>query len=442
MTLAALLLSLVALGDDLPGDPRLDVTRVGDRVDAYVGEPIGVRVALTLDEAFVDEQLVSMFRRPLDLPVHVDAPWWGDPALGTWLDALPPDGGVTLALGDDAVTARRTTDAEGRAVYVVERWLVPDASGLFTLEPTTLRYAYATSFREDLLAGRVPEDRRDVDLPAEGFEYAVIPRPPSPSPTLDVGATGPVSLSVDAPVRDAEVGEAFTLRVVVEGEAPLVGFEVPAALTTLEGLHVLGTLVDAPDPRTRVVTLELERSDRRVTAIPSIAISAFDPTPPAGHRRVSVDAIPLDVAASDDVPATTTDPLADTATVSAPVDASPRWPWALGGLVVGWLLARLAGGPRGVDRSPARDVARAASRAGDDPEAQLLAAIAARLGRAPGAVAGRDVRDDLVASGLAEDAADRASDLAERLVASRYGGSAVPDAAASVATVLASLRAD
>lgn len=441
-TAAALVLSLAALAaphqDAPPGEARVTVTRLGARDDAYVGEPVGVRLVVAFERTFVDERLVPLFRRPLDLPVHVDAPWLDE---GTWLDVPPPPDAATatLALGDDAVRAVVAPRDDGRVEYVVERWLVPEAPGVVTLGPTTLSYAHATAFRDDLIAGRVPEDRSDAEVSAEPLDVGVRPRPPSPTPRLDVGATGPLTLDVEASTRAAGLGEAFTLRATLVGSAPLAAFEVPAALTEIDGFHVLGTLVDAPDPRTRVVTIELERVDRRVDAVPPLTVSVFDPTPPAGHRRLSTSPIPLDVVA----PA----PVVDDAAPSeprAPLDEAPRWPWALGGVVVGWLLARLGGAGRTSSAPrPARrpSAGKAARSQGGGAEARLLAALSAATGRPRASVAGRDVADELVSLGVAPDVARRASDLAERLTASRYGGAPVPDAERAVDDVVAALDA-
>ncbi len=430
-----LALSVVAPPDEAPL-PTIGLERIGAaRAEVFVGEPVGVRVVVTLDASFRSDQLVPLFRRPLDLPVQIEAPWFESNDLDVvWLDVPHAGANASVAFGDSEALAAFEVRGDEH-VFTLERWFVPSTPGRLEFAAPSLRYAYATSFRDDLVAGRVPDDRREGAVTAAPLEWGVRPRPPAPQPATDLGCTGPVTIAVTAARTDAAVGEPFTIALTVQAAHPLHGFVPPASLAAIRGFAVIGTLVATPDPRTRVVTIELERSSDLVDAIPPLEVSAFDPSPPEGHRQLATAAIPLDVELaareSGEGEAVSDHSSAPEVDRRPPAAAGQPWLWALAGLVLGWLGStwwrRRRSAPARVAVAPSRP---APGPVHDDPTAErtLLAALSTRTGRSREALIGPSLADDLADAGMSRDVAERAAGLLEQLVAARYGGAPVADA--------------
>jgi hypothetical protein len=64
--------------DEEPGDAWASLQTVAD-ADAYVvGQVIDLRLRLSLDVEFFATRALPLFRRPMDLPLQIEAPWWDE----------------------------------------------------------------------------------------------------------------------------------------------------------------------------------------------------------------------------------------------------------------------------------------------------------------------------------------------------------------------------
>ena len=409
------------------------------RREVYVGEVVPLALRIELDRAFLEERMIQPFRRRLDVPVQVEAPWRGEPA-GARLLPPAPVAGPTLAVGDDVVTARRLDSGTDRVVLELVRELAPTRPGTLALPAPALRLAHATRFRQDPFAGRVPEDRVDSLVRGAPLELTVRPLPELGRPAGFTGAVGPLELSADASPRALRAGETLRLWLRVEGPGDLSRFD-PPRLDRLPGFHALG-LLDEPQAGARLLTYDLVPESPRVDAIPPIELPVFDPTPPAGYRVLRTESIPIEVAPAADAPAATSAPPGSRGPREDPARPalSPPAVAALSFLALALAVLALALGRRratpGEEEAPARAAtALEAELAGE--EVDVLAAFTRYLARLldcpPPAVESPDLAARLVRAGLSRDAAARAKELFDRLLAARYGdvaaaGAPPPDA--------------
>jgi len=120
------------------------------------------------DTVFFAEKALQLFRRPLEVPLELSAPWWDAPGD---LEPIPSErgesgSGPTLVLNGHVVKSELmgTVTVEGRTFtrLALRRRVRAPGPGVFRLPNALARFAHATRFREDFLSGRVPVDRRDA----------------------------------------------------------------------------------------------------------------------------------------------------------------------------------------------------------------------------------------------------------------------------------------
>lgn len=455
--------SAAARADDGDAAARAFVEVTSARPTCYVGERVRLRLRVGYDEAFFRDHGVALYRRTLDLPVHVRA---GLDALPSARVLPPSEAGpasdarrVTIALDDDVVAADRGPDVErgGRrlASLDVETSLVFDAPGEVRIDAPTLRFAWASRFEDDLVAGDVPLDRRDVTVAGAPLALRVLPLPEEGRPAGFTGAVGSFTVEADANPRDVAVGEPVRLVLRIRGDGDLAGFETPrlADLAGLEGFHVLGALDDR-DARTRTIAWDLAPVRDGALEVPPIAFPVFDPEPPAGYRVLSTNPIPLVVRRAARGPEGT-EPVrerGDEASGPSPLLVGALAAAAAGVLVV--VLTRLRslrGSAAGADpRAAPASLAAAALLGGklvgtDEVAAAFADYLAARLGCPPGAVVSPDLGRRLEAAGVASELAARTAEAMDALTAARYGrgrdaSTAAPDVRALVLEIEAAFE--
>jgi len=312
---AACLLLAAPLGAQELSDLRLaeDLTKRGvafvehgtARDTFVVGESFELVLVIALERTFLEQQLIQLFQRKLDLPVQIQAPWLSV-LDGTDLGAFPePADGVRLALGEELVRARRLSDElrEGRAFarFELARPCRATRVGPLLLAAPVLRLAYAETFADDFLEGRVPRDRHDALVHGAVRALTILPPPEEGRPIDFSGAIGSFSLTARASRTELAVGEALTLELEVAGTGDLSDALAPR-LEGLSGLRVLGELLER-EPARVVVRYDLAAERPGALTIPAQSYATFDTTPPAGYRSVTSAPIPLSVTPAPAAPA-------------------------------------------------------------------------------------------------------------------------------------------
>ena len=165
--LAMLLAAAPLAADEAQGRAQIAVLAP---TDVVLGEVFPVAVHVTIDRPFFDARAVALFRQPVDVPLHVRAPWRD--AIAGLQSVAPPHGalGPTIRIAvDDAVVPaalESTLGGAGRQRLVVVRWFRAARAGAVELPGARLRFAHATRFEEDFFGGRTPIDRADATIDA------------------------------------------------------------------------------------------------------------------------------------------------------------------------------------------------------------------------------------------------------------------------------------
>jgi len=435
--------------DDVPVEDRVALMVFTETRPRYVGEVIRVHLWIGYDATWFGEHAVRTFLRPMDVPMQVEVPWWLVLPGTVPVDRVPVDADGehrSFALNDVVTRAYVGGRPRVRTFYdeaplsderpenkfttlALERTFVATGAGDLVLPAPTLRFAYATEFLDDLVGGRRPVDRRDVEVRGGPLTIEVMPLPEAGRPSEFVDAVGTFSVAVAVDRHEVEVGRPFRLTLRVKGNGNLASIASPR-LDAVAGFHVYG-VTDDRGPATRTIVFDVAAIDPAVKQFPPIPFAFFSPEPPAGYRVVRTTPIPLTVR-----------PAAGATTPIGSVPGSPertpglvQEPWFLwlSGTLVVLLIAALTLRAKGrakaaaaIDPATARALAagdvfrtRVSNPDGDAAEA-FAEFLAARLGSAAAAVITPDLRARLGAAGAPDDLADHAAATLERLVAARY----------------------
>ncbi|MCC6671831.1 MAG: BatD family protein [Planctomycetes bacterium] len=458
LALAAIVGGVAAQGSQPPARaPRAFVTLAAARTRVFVHEPVTLVLRVGVDREFFARSAVPLFRRELDVPLQVVAPWLrGVPGLQALPDAAA-DGGVVqrIALNDDVALAEPVGEETraGRAFTVLEvrRRLLPGRAGGFTLEAPRLRYAFATRFADDFVTGRQPLDRSEAEVRGVDLRLEVDPLPESGRPPGFTGAVGRFTVRAGAEPRGVRVGESLALEFTVAGEGNL-GFFAAPSLAGLDGFHVRG-VIELARPGERAFRYDLAPLREDVREVPAIPFVFFDPGPPPGYRLVRSAALPLRVGAAggaiasapagiDGRPAVAgVNDLFPPRAVPAPAGAggppaampvtgmvlAVLGPW-LGGLWLLWWRRARERARREPEEARARAAAEAfRARLADpaaDPGEALIEYLAARLRSGAAAVLAPELPGRLERAGVPAALAARAARCLEALTALRYRGGA------------------
>lgn len=263
---------------------------------AFVGEGVGVDVVLAFDGPWFAEHGIVWTRQPLDLPVHVQVPWLHrDDDRSALL--VPPSAGeatLRLAVGDRVVSAvllpERT--AFGLLQARLRTRVVAHRPGELELGKVEARYAYASAFRDHLLRGREPVDRREVRVAGDGPERIAVQPLPSPAPDGFFGAVGAFTVAAACDREEVCVGEVFRIELTLRGDGDLSRC-APLPPPNLPGCHVEGIVERAIDGG-RVYELDVLALRAGGEHLPPLSVVTFAPAERAYVQCVSAP-VPLRV---------------------------------------------------------------------------------------------------------------------------------------------------
>ena len=427
----------------------------------YVHERIELQLLVAVEERFAATQLIQPFRRELDVAVRVEAAWLDELAGAVAVDAeaavSDTESRLSLVINDRRADAIRGEDrvVGGRRFTVLEisRTYRCDRPGRLAIPAPTLRYVYATRFREDFVSGRVAQDPREASVFGNTFALRIVPLPVAGRPPTFTGAVGRFSIEAATATRRLLVGESFKLVLRIGGRGNLEFFE-PPRLAALKRFHVYGQIEDR-NANGRTITYDLVPLTDEVAALPGIAFSFFDPARPGRYHTLHTEPISIDVrpgsagsrllalpdgevtpavAGHNDIfdlkSAAPGSSLGARSLPAALLVGAVLAPWVL---AFGFLFRRRTHARRRRDseRSRARDEAaafRSRSRAAatDRDLADAFSAyLAARLRCSIAEVIAPELPQRLVDAGVPEGLADRTATRLDDLVAVRYGGAAV-----------------
>lgn len=436
----SILCTTLAMSSFSAAQEQAYVQTLAEKSSYYVQEEITIRLRFGIEPSFLQNQLIQPFRRRLDLPVQIEATWL------TTITGTAPVGPSFVLNGEHRIAEQLHDDSSFEAAQV-ETILRVAEPGELRLKAAVMRYAYADSFVEDLLGGRVPEGRHQSVSTGNELRLQIMPLPVAGRPLEFTGAVGEFSLRIEANPGTIEVGESFKLTLHLEGRGNLDSFDLPR-LDRLTDFHLYGQ-IEERSAAGRKVTYDLAPLHAQVRVFPAIAFAYFDPNEPASYHRLLTEPIPLQVIASAERPVRVAPPTVDRSlprendifdirrvpTEVTLVQAGNIPPALLVlTLLAPWLLAAGFWSFRRVQariRSrPALEPVRAEVTsfkqriaAGNADLGDTLAAyFAARLGCQPAAIIAPDLDARLVAAGIPRELAARCVATLDDCVDARYGG--------------------
>lgn len=340
---------------DVTGEGYAFVEMTTPRDTCFVQELIRLRIRFGFDARFLRDNMVQPFRQHLDVPAQLQAPWLerlpgtiareGEAARpGTIaregeaarLGGAGDEKRLSCALNESVAGAAQVEDRliDGRlfTVLEIERSVLPTRSGEMAVPAPVLRFAYATSFEDDFVRGRVGTDRHDAFVRGGRLTLAIRALPEDGRPPEFTGAVGHFRVEAEADPRELAAGESLALSLRIEGEGNLELFDAPR-LDRLAGFHLRGQ-TEKRSTTLRTVRYDLAPLGEEVTEVPSIPFAFFDPSPPGGYRSVRTRPIPIEVRPAH----------ADTGLDPVTSASAPRTPSLalLAGVVLGFALLAIA----------------------------------------------------------------------------------------------------
>lgn len=418
----------------------------------WVGQVFETRVAVRMARSTI-ERLAPISRRPLDLPMRLEAPWLeGGPGMRPFGPLSLGSGGApcTTVVNGRAVRAGLSRPAGDTRELVLSRRFVAERPGVLGLEAPVLRFELGVRYEEDLVRGRVAVERRAVEV--RGRPLAVnVAELPRPRPRGFTGLVGRIRLEAQVAPRRLAVGDVLALRLRIAGEGDLWTF--PAPRPRWPGWHLRGLreLPPAPGEAVRTLHYEFVVEDPGVDAVPELVVPYFDPGPPPGYRHARTRPIPVVVrggrlarsgAESTPTGGEATPGLRPIATRTGDARDLPRWrrrpsalflglaavaPWSL--LVLAWWWRRRRRGrPARRRRRRLREARRRLERAREEAAVReaFVAALAILLERRRAAVVCPRLAERLRARGASPAAAREAERVLDHLLASRHAGRPSP----------------
>ncbi|MEC9048561.1 MAG: hypothetical protein VYA51_11150 [Planctomycetota bacterium] len=268
---------------------------------AVLGEPVIVTVTVSWERAWFDEYAVAMVRRRADVPWHLTLPWLQS---GSPWDAevlAPPPSSSSIVVGVSGVGVRAIAlpddvrDGRAFARLQVRTRLVPQEAGVLNLAPANVRFAYATEFRDHLLRGREPVDRREATVSSAARRVRV-GSIAAAAPAGYCGAVGDFNVELVSGGYEVAVGQVFEVVMTIAGDerTNLRGFDKPT-FAGLDGFHLQGVL-EEPLEAARRFRLSLIPLREGMDAVAGISFVTYSPEK-GMFERLGGGAVPVRVIA-------------------------------------------------------------------------------------------------------------------------------------------------
>jgi hypothetical protein len=442
----------------------------------FIGQECKVRLLVFVESKFLKEQMVQMFRQEVDLPVQVSWDW--PTTFPGFISAESDAEEFTSFVLNGRIAGARKIASQSVGGRTYERFeilhsLLAEKSGDWVIPPVTLRYAFGTRFSEDLIQGRIAEDRQEGRVRSEPVHLRVVLLPASgPHPSF-TGAIGRFAMKSELlPEKDLSLApsstsdladQQFSLRLTIHGSGNLKSVVAPE-WSASTGFHALGFVEDAApfqsNSRTFLYTLVPLKSGMK--EIPALEFCYFDPAPPAGYRTVfseSVELPSLTRASSPSNSALESIQAEESASTERGVAASGGtvdfviyfmllFPWLLLILILlrflppsrrpVWMQRLHSRYPRDFT-VPGLPEAQVQLNSEFDPLTKYLSSA---LNISPAAVICPKLKERLCENGLEPELATKTLELHERLLAKRYGGPDCPELDEDLPALLRQLQAE
>jgi hypothetical protein len=441
--LALITLAFAAVPIQEPMQPLAFVEIEPAEGERWAGEVEEIIIRFGIETELADARLISVFRRPLDLPVRLDTQAWNE---NSYVLMIPQRGelgdGPSFAWDGDLAYAQGSVEERAGTrfrVYTV-RARVEFASGVshgslnqnLEFDPARLHLSYATEYETDFLGERVPVSEERLVVKSAPFFRELKELPIGSLRSMQSsGLLRETKLTATVTPSEVDAGDEFQLEVLVEGELLPSSVDLihPAEL----GWKLLGELQVEEGAKQQRYRFDGRAEQAGTIEFLPFRLVRFDPD--AGEYRQDLsEQLTLRVrgsAAQASVESTPTEPMPSQLPLETTATAKQSLPVWVHWLLGAGLLALAAWGRQVMRQSAHRRETGAVAGADHDSDRRdrepLEAWLAAQLGWKPAQLVDLALRARLLAVGVPQELATATADFLQAAEAARYGGPLASD---------------
>jgi hypothetical protein len=415
--------------------------------EVWTGQIEEITIRFGIEAELIEDRLISVFHRPLDLPVRLDTQAWNDEFSIAMLPMRgEPADGLSFAWDGELAYARESTqDREGTRYRVFEVQAFVESGGVHSgswrypeyieTKPALLHLAYATAFETDFLGERVPvsEQRLVVESPPLRRRLRELPQGGGLKALQSSGVFREAKLTATITPSEVAIGEEFQIEVRVEGPLFMPGLDLihPAEL----GWTLLGELELEQEPTVRRYRFDGRAEQAGELEFVPFRLVRFDPDL-GEYRQDFSERLTLQVrgaVAGNNASAGPRGVAQPEPPVLVPESSTPeRLPLWVHWLLGAGLLALSAWGRQTMRQSARRRESEATAGTEHGPPTTerepLEAWLADQLGWGQAQLVDPALRARLLAAGVPQQLATETADFLQAAEAARYGGPAPGDA--------------
>lgn len=255
----------------------------GQRV--YPMELLYADLIISFEKDFLEQKMVDLWRKPLDLQVELSTPW-AEESMHWFASSRPLEEGTSLVVDRDKSFVTRLPDQnDGWVHFHLRQELIVTNVGELKFPAAQLKFAWATRFEDDLVRGAIPLDRQEATIQSEVWKAYTVETPVNGRPSDFMGAVGRYTMELASKLANKQPESAnqemLKVRIAFRGQGylnPLFSWSPDFG----RGFAKRGAFIEMhPDGLTWVGEVQ---SNHPGTELPSVSWSYFDPTD-GGHYQ-------------------------------------------------------------------------------------------------------------------------------------------------------------
>ena len=273
----------------------------------YAGQVFDLKLVFGIELALEKRGLQQLYQREFDLPVQID---WHLGASALDMDAesdftlresepsSPQNSANQRSMVLNTLPTRctavgvRTHLGHAYQTFECRFRLQAKHAGELDLGTPSLRFAFASQYRADVLGRAVAIDRVEARVLGPRLSRSVLPLPEANRPPEFTGAIGHFAISTDFGQRVVDEGDHFQLRLRIQGNGNMESFTAPRF--DWPGFHLLGSR-ELLSENWRELRYDLQPMSTGELEIKDLRFVYFDPTPPGRYRSIELQPILLRV---------------------------------------------------------------------------------------------------------------------------------------------------
>lgn len=252
----------------------------GQRV--YTMELLYADLTISFEENFLEQQMVDLWRKPLDLQVDLRTSWAAE-SKSWFASSKAPEDGTSLVIDNDkGFVSRLPNQGDGWVRFRLRQELIMTNVGEWEFPAAQLKLAWATRFEDDLVRGAIPLDRQEATIESKAWKGYTVEPPVAGRPSDFMGSVGRFTMELQSKLASEQPDPSTAMlhvRIAFRGE----GYLNPLFTWSPDFGHFFpkrGAFIEMhPEGLTWVGEVQSIDLD---TELPSVSWSYFDPTD-GGH---------------------------------------------------------------------------------------------------------------------------------------------------------------